>query len=218
MNANINRLLLSKRSQSWALAVYTGIFSFLLFQTFLKAYRAQGYDFTSYLLSSQALLDGRNPYLCDTQFTYIYPLFLAFTLIPLAVIPYWIANLAWFIISMSALLGSCLVLAKLGESETRTALGWHLALPGLLILIIVFSPVQNNMLNGQVNTIVLFCCVMFLYYFNGRRPMISSVWLGAAIALKLLPAFLLLFLLLGRQYRPCCGSSYSRLSSASSQG
>jgi alpha-1,2-mannosyltransferase len=132
---------------------------------------------------------------------YLYPLFLAFALIPLTAIPYWLANFLWFGLSLASLVLGCLLLLDMAENEKHAATGWQLAVPGCAIFVLLFSPIQNNLLNGQVNLIVMLCCVLFIRYFSQKRPILSAVWLGAAIAIKLTPAFLLLFVLVRREYR-----------------
>ena len=111
-------MITSKQNYRKGIVVLTIVVgTILLIQTFHKAYRVQGYDFTSYLLSAEALLQQKNPYTLDTVFPYIYPLFLAFTLIPLSVIPYGAANLIWFVLNASAL---CAVANRHGSYvETR---------------------------------------------------------------------------------------------------
>jgi hypothetical protein len=116
-------------------------------------------------------------------------------------VPYLVANITWFILSVTGLLVSFTVLIKVSHNETKAHLGWHLAIPGFLIFLVAFTPIQNNLLNGQVNLIVLTCCVMFFNSFYCNRNTVGAVWLGAAIALKLLPAVLLGFLLVRRKYR-----------------
>jgi len=192
---------MNRQKEYWALALIAVVLLVLLFQTLRKAYRVDGYDLTSYLLSAQALLDGRNPYTVDTPYPYIYPLFLAFIIVPLTMAPYWVANVTWFILSVTGLLVSCTVLIKAAHSETKAHLGWHLAIPGFLIFLVAFSPIQNNLLNGQVDLIVLTCCIMFFNSFTRNRATVGAVWLAAAIALKLLPAVLLGFLLVRRKFR-----------------
>src|SRR5688572_33351204 len=72
-------------------------------QTWHKAFRPGGNDLTSYLLSARALWDGQSPYGLDTPFPYIYPLFLAFAIVPLAILPYGAAVIGWFAASVAAL-------------------------------------------------------------------------------------------------------------------
>ena len=194
-------LQITRRKQVLALGVFLALLIVLLLQTFRQAYRDGGYDFTSYLLSARALWDGNDPYRTATPFAYLYPLFLAFVLLPLSVVPYWLANLLWFGLSVAGSCLACLLLLRTAESEEDAALGWQLAIPGTAIFLVLFSPIQSNLANGQVNLIVLLCCVLFLRYLTQKKAVLSAAWLAAAIAIKLVPAFLLLFVLVRREYR-----------------
>jgi hypothetical protein len=201
MSKILDRLRSVGQQPAWAMAVLAGLLVVLLLQTFRQANRPDGYDLTSYLLSARALLDGGNPYQTATPYPYIYPLFLAFILAPLAVIPYGLANLIWFGLSVAGLLAGCLMLVRIASRELKTDVGWHLAWPGLAMFLVLLSPLQNNLLNGQVNLIVLFCCILFLHYFTRNRDVGAAAWLAAAIAIKLLPVVLLLFVLVRRRWR-----------------
>ncbi len=75
------------------------------------------------------------------------------------------------------------------------------ALPALLLMGVLFSPLQNNFVNGQINLMVVACCVLFLHYFVKNRPVLSAFWLATAIMIKLLPIMLVLFLLIRKRYR-----------------
>src|SRR5687767_16017455 len=85
-------------------------------QTWHKAFRPGGNDLTSYLLSARALWDGQSPYGLDTPFPYIYPLFLAFAIVPLAILPYGAAVIGWFAASVAALGALLLGQSKIGTS------------------------------------------------------------------------------------------------------
>src|SRR2546425_135045 len=74
-----------------------------LAQTHRKAARPGGYDFTSYLQSAQALAAGADPYHTGTPFPYIYPLFLAFLLVPLTYVPSAVAVTLWFALGAACL-------------------------------------------------------------------------------------------------------------------
>ena len=192
---------LSGRQKTVVFALITIVVLILLIQTFGKAYRSYGYDFTSYLLSAEALLQGENPYTVDTPFPYIYPLFLAFALIPLAVLPYWMANFIWFGLSITALYVSAREVVKAAPNEIGTRWGWHLAVPLLFIFLILFPPIHSNFLNGQVNLIVLVACVMFFRKLMQGQQLSGAAWLAVAIAIKLLPAIFLGFLLVRGKFR-----------------
>src|SRR5262245_3076639 len=76
----------------------------------LKAHRPQGYDFSSYLLSADALLQGKNPYQTESIFPYLYPLFLCFFLIPFLTLPYWLSSFLWFFINLLSLIYAARIL------------------------------------------------------------------------------------------------------------
>ena len=116
-------------------------------------------------------------------------------------IPCWLAELIWFGLSVASFWVGSLLLARMAEPEIKTGVGWHLALPGLATFVFLLWPIQSNLLNGQVNLCVLLCCILFLHFFMRENTFAAAVWLAAAIAIKLLPAVLLLFLLVRRRYR-----------------
>jgi alpha-1,2-mannosyltransferase len=180
-------------------------------QTWHKAFRPGGNDLTSYLLSARALWDGQSPYGLDTPFPYIYPPFLAFVIVPLAMLPYGAAVIGWFAASVAAL---AVVLR-------RWAFRSELAMAAAVI--VTFNVIQNNLLNGQVNLLVVLCCLMSIDV--GRVPpspgtmrggpvardFAAGLWLGAAIALKLMPALLLVYFLVRRQFRAIVAAGVTAL-------
>jgi hypothetical protein len=173
----------------------------LLLQTFRQAYRPEGYDFTSYLMSARALYTGGDPYHTGTTFEYIYPLFLAFVLIPLSAVPYWLANLVWFGLNAGSLLYLCWAIPKIAEGSEAAAPAGRFALTAAIVMAVLFSPLQNHLLNGQVNLIVLLCCVMFLRFYTREKDVAAAAWLGAAIAIKIVPGILVVFLLVRGRFR-----------------
>jgi alpha-1,2-mannosyltransferase len=193
---------LTARVQRCALFLMGALCFMAFLHTLRLAYQPGGNDFTVYLLAAQSLWEGSNPYLADLPFPYIYPLFLAFVFIPFVFIPYWLASTIWFALSVAGLAGACLMLQRLASAESGgTGTGRHLAAAGLIAILAIFQPIQSGLIEGQVNTIVLFCMAMFYGSYTRKCPLSAGAWLGAAIAIKVLPAVLLVFLLVRRQYR-----------------
>lgn len=157
------------------------LFVIFAVQTFGKAYRPGGNDLTSYLAASRALVEGSNPYAIDTPFPYIYPLFLALALIPLTFFPYGAAVFVWFALSVSALAWSLAWIAKREDPGGRASDAVSIA---AIVLILLTQIVQNNLLNGQVNFVVLACCIGAA---AGAAQFRAAAWWGAAIAIKILP-------------------------------
>jgi hypothetical protein len=173
------------------------VISVFFIQTFGKAYRENGYDFTSYLLSSRALFNGGNPYDTGSPFPFIYPLFLCVVLWPLTLLPYWLSNAVWFVLNTAALYLSILVLLKLYADSLSYKVFTALFLVPFLILTNV---IQNNLLNGQINFIVLLFCILFLKYYVDNRKLLASVILSAAIAIKLTPLILIAYLIARKEF------------------
>jgi len=167
-------------------------------QTWHKAFRPGGNDLTSYLLSARALWDGQSPYGLDTPFPYIYPLFLAFAIVPLAILPYGAAVIGWFAASVAALGAILLGPTKLGTSEGGRRWTSGSAVAAAAAVLVTFNVIQNNLLNGQVNFFVVLCCALAV---KQTRAIAAGAWLGAAIALKLMPVLLVVYFLVRRQFR-----------------
>lgn len=191
----------SKKLQVVALTLIALVMLVLLVQDYRKAYRDQGNDFTSYLLSAEALLEGENPYFTKSEFTFIYPLFLAILLSPLTVIPYWLAIFIWFGINLAALFFSIRILIRLASQQLGVQWGCHLYPPLAALLLLFFGVIQNNLLNGQVNFPVLLLCVLFYDNFLRKRVLMSSLFLATACAIKLVPLILLVYVMLRKDLR-----------------
>jgi glycosyl transferase family 87 len=184
-----------------ALVLLSVLFIVFLMQAYARAYRDVGYDLTSYLLSAQAILNGDNPFETDSPFTYSYPMFFAFALIPLSLLPGWLSSFIWYLINVASLLGSIILLVKLSSENLRTNWGAHLYAPVTIALLLLTGVVQNHLLNGQANFVVLLLCVLFLRYYFEDRALLASVFLALAVAIKLVPLVLFLFLLLRGSYK-----------------
>ena len=190
-----------KKAGNFALIVLGLIILVFLVQTYGKAYREYGYDFSSYLLSAKALVHGQNPYLTETVFPYIYPLFLAFVLIPFTFIPYWLAVLGWFALNAFCLGATAVLTVSLARERLNTAWGRNLLVPLATLFIAFVSVIQNNFLNGQVNFVVIFLCLLFLKKYLAGKWIAASFFLAMAISVKLVPLVLLFFLLLRGDFK-----------------
>lgn len=187
----------SKRGTALSLFLCLLVLTVFLVQMYGRANRESGYDFTSYLLSSQVFLDGRSPYQTGSPFRYIYPLFLCVILVPLSMMPYWLSTLLWFLGNSSALYFVGVILIRYySPALTRTDIIAVFIVPFLVLLDVI----QNNLLNGQVNFIVLLLCTLFLRYYLLSRRFTASLFLSVAIAIKLTPLLLLVYLLCRRDF------------------
>src|SRR5262245_48455862 len=92
----LQSVLAGRRAAILVHVLLLGLLVVFLGQTYTRAHRSYGYDFASYLASASALVDGGDPYHTASRFPYIYPLFLAFVLVPLTKVPYDVAVALWF--------------------------------------------------------------------------------------------------------------------------
>ena len=179
------------------IVILSVVFIVFFIQMFGKAYREGGYDFSSYLLSSKALLNGTNPYATTSPFPYIYPLFLAYILVPLTYLPYNVNNVLWFIINVGAFGWTIFFLTRM-IYDYKSSIQKFLAITFFIVLIII-NPIQNHLLNGQVDFAVLLCSALFFYWF-GRNNILSNMFLAIAISLKIVPLIFLIFLFIEKKY------------------
>lgn len=170
-----------------------------LFQTYRKAYRDIGYDLSSYLLSAEAFFSGANPYQTDTVFPFIYPLFLCVVMGPLSLLPYWLSVFIWFSANLAALFFSAKIFLRLyyAADLSRQRLGLFFSLSFLLL----YEIISNNFLNGQINILVLFLCMLFLHYYLKNEKGKAGWLLAAAIVTKLTPAIFLAYLFFKKDFR-----------------
>ncbi|GMR25060.1 MAG: hypothetical protein BMS9Abin39_0336 [Ignavibacteria bacterium] len=189
-NTTIQRISIS-------ISILIGLILFT--QMLVRTLRGDSNDFTSYLLSADALLKGNNPYETGIPFHYIYPLFPAFLLIPFSLTPLWFANIVWFLLNVIFLIYTYLLIAKCC-ADKNLSYSYKLGLPLVLLLIILLNVVQNNFLNGQVNIIVLLLSLIFFHYWKKGETIIAALFLAAAISIKLVPLIFLILIIQRRNY------------------
>ncbi len=79
--------------------------------------------------------------------------------------------------------------------------GGQLYAPIVLVLLLLTSVLQNHLLNGQVNFVVLLFCALFFKYDSEDRPMAAAASLALAAAIKLVPLIFFMFLILRRRFK-----------------
>ena len=152
-------------------------------------------DLSVYRYGGRLVLDGlplygsRDP---ATNLRFTYPPFAAVAMVPLALLPGWLATALWTAASMAALAGVVLVV---GRALGRTFSGWPLALltGGALAL----EPVWQNLTFGQINLLLMLAVLIDLVQPERRW---SGVLVGVAAGVKLTPLlFVVLLVLVGRR-------------------
>jgi Glycosyltransferase family 87 len=179
----------------WAISV-----TILLFGALHKTHRPNGNDFTMYLQATDALFAGKSPYSMTAAMHYMYPLFLAAVLGPLATVPRDLATTVWFLTSIASLVGAARVVVGLARASGVIRADVPTIVPLVALWFLLWDPIQNDLLNGQVNFPILLLCVLSLGACLERRTLGSAFPLAAAIAVKLNPALLLGFLAARRRW------------------
>lgn len=166
----------------------------LLIQTFSRALRPEGNDFTSYLAAARAFWSGQNPYTASIPFPFLYPLTFCVVLYPLLVLQISISVAVWFTISIAALAWTFFSFRALSDRPQNVAVS------GILSSILLLEILQNNLLNGQINCIQLVLIAGFYVSLRQAKLAMAALWLAVAIALKLTPALLLVYLLVRKEW------------------
>ena len=152
-------------------------------------------DLLVYQYGGRAVLDGTSPYARDdpaTGLPFTYPPFAAVLMVPLALLPAWLAGALWTGGSAGAL-GAAVVVVRRGLGRTSPA--WLVVLVGVGAL--ALEPVWQNITFGQINLLLMLAVLVDLLRPERR---LSGVALGIAAGVKLTPlVFVVLLVLAGRR-------------------
>jgi alpha-1,2-mannosyltransferase len=127
-----------------------------------------------------------------TGLTFTYPPFAAIPMVPLALVPAWLAAAVWTGASVGALAAAVVLVRRALDRPTP---GWQAALltGGALAL----EPVWQNLAFGQINAFIMVAVLVDLLRPDRRW---SGVLLGLAAGVKLTPlVFVVLLALVGRR-------------------
>jgi alpha-1,2-mannosyltransferase len=159
-------------------------------------------DFTDLFVYQHAgdrMLDGLSVYgsrdpVMDLPFTY--PPFAAVAMVPLAVLPTWLAASVLAGASVGALAAAVVVVRR---ALDRPAPGWLVALA--VAAAVALEPVWQNLTFGQLNVFLMLAVLVDLVgHRAGEERRWSGVLVGVAAGLKLTPlVFVVLLVLVGRR-------------------
>jgi alpha-1,2-mannosyltransferase len=146
-------------------------------------------DLSVYQWGGRAVLDGASPYAGRdpaTDLPFTYPPFASVLMVPLALLPTWLAAAVWTGASAGAL-GATVVVVR--RALGRPSPAWLVVVLGVAAL--AFEPVWQNLAFGQVN-LLLMLVVMVDALHPGRR--LFGLGLGVAAGVKLTPLVLVVLL------------------------
>jgi alpha-1,2-mannosyltransferase len=154
-------------------------------------------DLHVYLEASRAFWNGANPYAIGTRAPFVYPLFVCVILWPLAQLPFEVATVVWFVLSLIGLAAALgMILRMAGPVDVARAV-----MACAIVCVLLTEVLQNNLRNAQINFLVLACTVAFASYWSRGRRGVASWWLAVAIAIKITPGIFLIWLARRRDWR-----------------
>jgi alpha-1,2-mannosyltransferase len=194
--------LRTPHARAAALVVLAGLGTGFFLQMYARMAHPGSNDLGARLAAARILVGGGNPYTLEmSQGHGPYPLTIDVLVIPLTWISLGLAQTLWFLLSVASLVGSLLILDRLWRRVPDG--GSTLDVPFIVRLaalaVVLFIPLQNHLRYGQLNLLLLCLCVLFLALHLRGYEHAGAASLGSAIALKLTPAVLLLYL--GRERR-----------------
>ncbi len=152
-------------------------------------------DLHVYRYAGRAVLDGAQVYDADDPVTglpFTYPPFAAVAMVPLALVPGWLAAALWTGAGAACIAAAVVVVR---HADGRPAPGWLVAVVAVAAL--GLEPVWQNLAFGQINA-VLMLAVLVDVLRPGHRA--SGVLVGIVAGLKLSPlVFVVLLVLVGRR-------------------
>lgn len=152
-------------------------------------------DLHVYRFAGEAVLDGRSVYDADDPVTglpFTYPPFAALLLVPLALMPGWLAAGLWTGASVACIAAAVVLVLR---ADGRVAPGWLVAL--VTVGSLALEPVWQNLSFGQVNALLMAALLVDVLHPERRW---SGVLIGLVAGLKLTPlVFVVLLVLVGRR-------------------
>lgn len=183
-----------KLQRVFALLFALSSFLLLVRVLFLNEYP----DFRIYYTSALLFLEGVNPYTAKDALLvpFLYPPITILIFLPFLAFSLQLAGLFWTVINIFLLLVSFYVLIILFEEKITS--NSTLILFGLTCL---YFPVKYTLGMGQINILVLFVLVLFIYFYKGKRIAYAGSMLSVAILLKIVPIIILPYLLLRKEFK-----------------
>ena len=151
------------------------------FQTWHVRHQQHHGDFGLYHQASLALFDNHSTSVYASVPGYIYPIFFAIIFHPLTLLPYWIAAFLWDVMRWIAF-GACLVICcRLWPPARSNWMGKSLP---FVLLAIMFRPMWNDSVNGNVNSLLLLPVLLGWAARSKRWPATAGAMWALAASIK----------------------------------
>ncbi|MFZ5932984.1 MAG: glycosyltransferase family 87 protein [Patescibacteria group bacterium] len=170
---------------------------FLAFLSIYKLITTVAPDFSVLWLTTRDLLVGKNPYLNPEIFTGLgYPPHTLIFYVPLALLPYEIAQVLFILFSFASIVAVVFLSLKISFEK----IPWVYFLIAFPLSLLSF-PTKFTLGMGQNNaTAFLFLLISFFFYGKGGKKL-SGVLLGLSAGLKPILGFFLLFFLVKKEWK-----------------
>lgn len=152
-------------------------------------------DLDVYRYGGRSVLDQVSPYAQEDPlhgYPFSYPPFAALLMIPLALVPGWLAAAAWTAVSAACLAGTIVLV--------RRSLGRPCSGPFVIVacsLALALEPIWQNFVFAQINLILMLALLIDVTRPDRRT---AGILVGVAAGIKLTPlVFVVLLLLIGRR-------------------
>ncbi len=163
-------------------------------------------DFDTYYYAARRIASGEPVYMEIKGLSpYIYPPFFACLMIPLtafnmetASLVWYAANLAFFYLSI--LICAFFVFGKKGIDAKAFNRSFPFV-PKALFLAVSSVLFLDNIAMLQVNILIFFAVLLALYFFRKGNDILSGLFLGMAISIKITPVLFLAYFLFKREFR-----------------
>jgi Glycosyltransferase family 87 len=163
--------------------------------TFAATYNAL--DFRIYMWGGHAVLHDNQLYLALAYgHWFTYSPFAALVFVPVAALPLAVARVGWDLVSVVALVYSCVIIIKLAGYRPSRGM-----IAGFVAAAMALDPVYETLFLGQINLILLALILTDVWHVSRGRDAASWVGIGVGIAaaIKLTPAIFIVFFLLARR-------------------
>ena len=183
-------------------AFFLGVFFiFLLFYTLTR----NTVDYLNFwMIAREAVYGGIDLYKKYTAFSYP-PLFYNI-IIFFAIFPVKLSLAIWFLFNVTLLtMATGMILKLLYPESTFYRIDSKSFLKIFLPFLLALGIIADNLYLGQANIMVFFLCVSAIYLLEDKKTLAAGILIALAAALKLTPAFFLIYFLYRRKWKAVLG-------------
>ncbi len=209
MDEEVNKLVRAPRSDAaeskicWRVVAAVA-FGILLVSGVLTYTKKSPGEYAVYNRAANRLLHGEVFYRTDEKSAFSYPPFFVLPGIPLTYLPEQTGRFCWYVVNLSLLAISIMLLHRLIAPVIKSPLhhlkpryGFYLFLIGLLSIRHATSPIENQ----SHDCFILLFVVMTLFHLGKSDSPKAGIWVGFAAACKATPLLFLPYFLWTRRWR-----------------